>query len=410
VITNFSITPQENKLNVSPANGGNFQPAKSEREADDFRASTGLLVINGGIVSPPPKKAENGTFERLNRRFRLQDVARKLLPSEAIQGCLRWRYNVTRAVGVQYVADKKSSHFSNLQTCGLPWVCPVCAAKISERRRVELRAGVESWKQKGGIVFLVTLTMQHKQDEKIKDLLNELNSAYRSLRSGMPWQRFEFKYGLVGSVASHEITYSQHNGFHPHKHILFFSDASLTKKDYLAIEIYLTLRWKKVLSRFGRSALNGIGVDVQQGYGAVGDYVAKWGLVEEVTKSNSKTGTINSKADHYSPFQLLDLVAEGSSWAGEVFREYAKATKYKNQLTWSPGLRLILGLGIELTDLEVAELQEKHAVTLIELLFPQWQKVLKLRARAVLLEVASTGRADLVKIYLKSVGVLDLLE
>lgn len=141
------------------------------------------------------------------------------------------------------------------------------------------------------------------------------------------------------------------------------------------------------------------------GYGAVSDYVTKWGVVEEVTKSNSKMGRAAGEVEHYSPFQLLDLVKQGSSWAGPVFVDYAHAVKGKNQLVWSPGLRDLFDLGADLSDQEIAERQDEKAVLLLTLLWPDWRKVLKSGSRAMLLEVAGTGRLDLVAVYLKTLGV-----
>jgi len=43
-----------------------------------------------------------------------------------------------------------SAGFGSLQTCGSPWVCPVCSAKIAAERRNELARGVEAWRKLGG--------------------------------------------------------------------------------------------------------------------------------------------------------------------------------------------------------------------------------------------------------------------
>lgn len=378
---------------------------RGEGEAD----RAGLLVLNTGIVSANPEKGtktvDKGHFERISRRFELQQVSRELLPGERVCKCLRWRFNASLGVGVQYVQAVKRAHYSNLITCGLSWVCPVCAAKISERRRVELSKGTDFWNASGGSMFLATFTMRHNSGDKLADLLRDMSGAYRKMRAGRFWERFEKQFRIVGSVAAHEITYGQDSGFHPHKHVLFFVRGAITNLEKFEIWFILTHRWQAKLSGFGRDASDLVGVDIQVGYGDISEYVTKWGLVEEVTKTPSKAGCINGKAKHFSPFQLLDLVKQGSSWAGPVFQAYASATKGKNQLTWSPGLRDLFGLGEDLTDLEVAEKQEENAVLLITLLWPEWRQVLKNNARAMLLEVACMGNADLVYAYLRGLGI-----
>ena len=415
---------------------GRRHPRKAREAAgaggvgDGGNAVLAPLVLNAGIVSAtaqlcrekPAKsdekpelsgekpelsqKAEDlERFSRIKRRFDLQDVSRGLLPTERVAHCLRWRYSLNSGVGIQYVRRVERAHFSNLQTCGLIWVCPLCAAKISERRRQELTAGTDFWRDLGHSVFLVTFTMRHDAADSLADLLRDMNGAYRIVRAGRFWQRFEKRFRLAGSVAAHEITYGQASGFHPHKHILFFSREKLTRLEEFEIWFILTHRWQSKLAEFGRDASDLVGVDVQCGYGDVSEYVTKWGLVEEVTKAPSKQGKSKNVAKHFSPFQLLDQVRNGSSWAGPVFQDYARSTKGKNQLTWSPGLHDLLGLGQEMSDQEVAEKQEEQAETLCTLLWPEWQLVLKARARAMLLEVAGTGQKDLVIAYLVAIGV-----
>lgn len=421
---------------TEPTQGGRRHPRKAREAAgaggvgDGGNAVFNPLVLNGGIASAnsqisgvltaksdekpeicqktddlSQKTDDIGRFARISRRFDLQDVSRGLLPAESVSKCLRWRFSVASGVGVQYVRRVERAHFSNLQTCGLIWVCPLCAAKISERRRQELTAGTDFWHDLGHDVFLVTFTMRHDSGDSLADLLRDMNGAYRKVKSGRVWERIAKKFRIAGSVTAHEITYGQGSGFHPHKHVLFFSQGKLTRLEQFEIWFIFTHRWQSKLADFGRDASDLVGVDVQVGYGDISEYVTKWGLVEEVTKAPSKQGKSKNAAKHFSPFQLLDLVKQGSPWAGPKFLEYAGATKGKNQLTWSPGLHALLGLGQEMTDEEVAAKEEERAETLCTLLWPEWQLVLKARARAMLLEVASTGQKDLVYAYLVAIGV-----
>jgi hypothetical protein len=270
---------------------------------------------------------------------------------------------------------------------------------------LELSQPVEKWRLAGHSMFLATFTMRHDSADDLADLLRDMANSFRALKSGRFWKRFEDKFRVVGSVAAHEITYGQVAGFHPHKHVLFFVRGQITNLEKFELWFILTHRWQKKLADHGRDASDLIGVDIQEGYGDISEYVAKWGLVEEVTKSNSKIARSSKKSEHYTPFQLLDLVKSGSSWAGKIFQDYAVATKGKNQLTWSPGLRDLFDLGEELSDLEIVEKQEEKAVLLLTLCWPEWRQVLKAGLRAVVLEVAGTGNADLVYIFLESVGV-----
>jgi len=246
--------------------------------------------------------------------------------------------------------------------------------------------------------------MRHNSADGLDHLLQVLNEGYRGLKSGRFWQEFTDEFGVVGSVSSLEITYGQSSGFHPHKHVLFFCEGVLNPYQVGEIQILLSRRWQNVLQRFSGFASLDHGVNVQLGDSAVAGYTAKdWNVVSEVTKTVSKSGRVDGQKNHYSPFQLLDLVEQ--PWARSAFCEYAKFTKGKKLLVWSRGLRDLFDLGEELTDQEVVELQEQPAILLVSLSMPDWCKILKNRARAELLEVASTGRLELVYIYLESLGI-----
>ena len=82
------------------------------------------------------------------QRFALQSVARAILPTSRTAKCMRIR---TGRTDVQ-VWKSKAHHtasYGGLQTCGSVWTCPVCAAKIAERRRVELLDAMEMHKAQG---------------------------------------------------------------------------------------------------------------------------------------------------------------------------------------------------------------------------------------------------------------------
>ena len=89
------------------------------------------------------------------QRFALQSVARSILPESRTAKCLRIR---AHDCDVQVWKSKEhgTASYGGLQTCGSVWTCPVCAAKIAERRRVELLDAMELHKAQGGAVYLLT--------------------------------------------------------------------------------------------------------------------------------------------------------------------------------------------------------------------------------------------------------------
>ena len=341
------------------------------------------------------------------RRYALQAVARKLLPGRRVGLCLRW---VTGRPEVWYSPAAERAHYKKLMVCGDLWTCPVCASKITERRRQELDQAIKGW---GGSVFLVTFTLQHGREDSIGSLVENLNQAYRGIKSGRAWQEFECKYQLVGSVASLELTVSNAAGWHPHKHVLFFSSLKPGDLDENRIQAWLSERFTSKMQEQGRyvSAVYGVRVEKAVDAQAGGDealkaYVAKWGLGAELAKGPVKAAAAENGVLHYSPFQLLELAGMGDKQAEAWFVEYAEAMKGRKQLVWSRGLRERLGLAtVEKTDIELAGEQVSSGdILLAQLSLLQWRLVLANDARAELLDIADTGDASAVWAFIEALG------
>jgi hypothetical protein len=304
---------------------------------------------------------------------------------------------------VWYSPEFKKSHFAKLITCGSVWMCPVCAAKITERRRQELREAEYELIQKGTFyqTFMVTFTSAHSRGDKFVDLIEYNNQAFRKLKSGRWWQEFEAKYGIVGSIAGTEPTWGQENGWHFHKHVNFFCTRPKTEIDSAEIQADLAKKWGEILAGMGRYASQIYGVICSEPSDTWDDYFAKWGLTAEITKYPTKKGR-----GGYSPFDLLILAGAGEKWAGALFQEYAHAMKGRKQLVYSKGLKPLLGMTKpEKTDeVLAAEAVEEGDILLARLSRNQWAVILANDARAELLAIADRGDPDRVQSFLASLG------
>ena len=139
------------------------------------------------------------------------------------------------------------------------------------------------------------------------------------------------------------------------------------------------------------------GIDLRDGSFA-NNYVAKWGLEDEMTKGHIKKG----KAGGETPFDLLRAVLadKEDKQAAALFAEFAKAFKGKRQLSWSNGLKAKFNL-VEKNDEELAAELEDSA-ELLGLLTPdQWRDVLKVKARATVLELAAAAGWPAVQKFLE---------
>ena len=206
------------------------------------------------------------------------------------------------------------------------------------------------------------------------------------------------RHAIVGSITATETTYGLEAGHHPHKHILELVDG---RPDTQEIQAEVGKRFREIMAARGRYVAPQIGVHVRATDPGAADYISKWGAAFEISKAGAKRG----RGDHYSPFELLQLYAEGKAWAGKIFQEYAAAMKGVNQIRWSPGLRDLLGLGAQPSDQELVEAPLEDDVLLASLTLKQWGVILKRDKRGELLEVASTGDANLLRSYLLALGV-----
>lgn len=337
--------------------------------------------------------------ESRSRRYHLQEVAGRLLPDWRVSWCLHRPSHVPgkeQGVSVWLDPGEGKAHFRGLATCGSVWVCPVCASRISEGRRLELEQAVS---RSGLTPVLVTVTLQHSRSDRLEDIVEDLNAGLRRLKMGGWWTRFQASYSVKAHVSSLEMTWGSENGWHPHKHWLLFLDLPEDQVNADQLKNALTGRWKSIMSKNGHYVSYQHGIDVQVGNNAAGAYTAKWGLASEVCKA-----VVKDSRSGLSPWQLLDLAGQGDLQAGALFCEYALATQGKRQLVWSKGGRQVLGLGQEVED-EVLAAEEviqdqSSAVCLVRLDSTEWGMILKAGARVRILELAEGGGVAAVQAFL----------
>jgi hypothetical protein len=112
----------------------------------------------------------------------------------------------------------------------------------------------------------------------------------------------------------------------------------------------------------------------------------------ELTRSDLKV----SRSGHRSVVAIVDDgQADGLAEDAQLWREFEASTAGRRMLTWSHGLRDLLGVVEEKTDQEIVE--EEVAGELVATLDPEaWQAVCGLRLGVCgLLEAAEAGRASL---------------
>ena len=269
-------------------------------------------------------------------------------------------------------------HFKGLQTCSLSWLCPVCAAKIAERRAGEIESAMVVCKAQGGQVLMPTFTVPHGRKDPLIDTLDLIKKALRSMGQSRRYRQLQDRLGVVGRVIATEITHGEANGWHPHFHELWFFESAGV--DVAALESELFLMWRAACIKFGLGEPSRKhGVVVQDGSKAAA-YVSKmgkeWGLADEMAKANVKAGRKGSR----SAWQLLDCILDADATpahqkrAHGLFREYADATKGRSQLVWTPGLKKRYAIA-DLDDAELCAQVEEDAVLIAQIPLDVWRLI-----------------------------------
>lgn len=300
--------------------------------------------------------------------FLLQDIAGDVLKKKfRVQFCLKRKIDKNKFVNVCFNESTSKAHYGNVIRCGSVWVCPVCAKKITEFRKKELKFITDKWlsgitikklesKPKDfigpkniivgetiekGYLYLLTLTMPHYAFQSLELLKEKLKLASAYFFSGKKNEKiFQNQLGKHFHVKNTEVTYGQ-NGWHPHHHILIFSDKYLSIQQFSKVKELLADHWSKALSHVGIRKLKDnekyIACDFQDGTHA-SDYVAKWGIESEMTKGHIKKGR-----ESFTPFDLLRLIeAETKIFdkdPSDLFRDFADAFKGVTQLGYSRGCK-----------------------------------------------------------------------
>jgi hypothetical protein len=292
----------------------------------------------------------------------------------------------------------KKAFYQGLLVCSRVWTCPVCAAKIAERRRQELRDAIKAAIAMGMRVYFVTLTVKHGIGDDLQELLDKQSQALKRLSSGKHSIKNQLRsiYAATGEdcpeihgyIRALEVTHGNENGFHPHFHLLVFTSQGMS--DSVLRYVYANA-WKRACRLSGLpEPSDERGVTVQDGSHAA-QYASKWGLEDEMTKANAK----QTKRKGLSPWGLLRAVLDADDpeyppeRAGKLFQVYAKAFHGRRQLYWSNGLRDLLGLSRELTDEEVAaKAEDEQATVLATITVGQWRAIRRFHQEAHLLTVA----------------------
>lgn len=347
--------------------------------------------------------------------------------------CSRSLKRGSETVDVYRNEARDGATFSGLNRCGNLHTCPVCAAKVAELRRKQLSAAMVHHVGNGGFAYLLTFTFPHEADEPLADLLKRFDKARQRFQNSKAWKSFKLTSKVVGVVNSLEFTVSMENGWHPHVHMLAFTERKQAfgegmpvndqgDLDSVLIQELKTL-WVNTLRKCNlgdeskKTDMLNHALNVRGGEKAA-EYIAKfgrdekWGASSELARSHAKIGAAGEKWGvlHFTPFQLLVWAGEGDKWSVHRFREFSDAVEGKRALVWSPKLKE--KLQVEDVDEEAWTQQDEpgpEQVFVGQITSEQFALLLSRKHVPQFLEYAATCANDQADLddYLASIKTLD---
>jgi len=380
--------------------------------ATGAQATAGRTLVDTPNLLPPPDS--NQRVER----YRLLSEARRLLQIEGKKAGLSHPANFHQTAKCNYYrfgefvkinksVEHSKTFYSGVVQCGRVYTCPVCAAKVQERRRIEIAQAFDYAYNNDKKVIMVTFTFPHHNKQPLKDMLLKQSLAFKKFRQGNVWQKKKANVGFLGLIRSLEVTYGDLNGWHPHTHEAWIVDQKVNAEEFRE---WIARRWFNVCAnsgllpdgfhKFDKFLEHSVQIT---DWASNSDYLAKlddskhWGADRELAKGNVKQA--KGKGSH--PFDLLSKSIDGEKQSRVLFSEYADAMRGKAQIFWSRGLKSLVGVD-ELTDEQLATMEFDPAFPLGQLDKQDWSLIVKNQKQAFILDLAETSGFEGVRFYLDS--------
>lgn len=348
----------------------------------------------------------------LEEKYALHESARHILPDSSVYHCQHSPISGD-SVGILVSPSHDSARFFGLQNCKSVWTCPVCSAKISNKRANEVQVAYDKHKLQAGQFSFVTRTVPHTDADSLAYTLDRFIDAEKRLKQKRKYKDLKSLFGVIGSIKVYELTVTC-NGWHLHVHEIYFHESlaavlAAGGNDWLyEFEALMFPLWhdSAVASGFD-SPSREHGLQVQDGDFAAA-YITKygkepsdafWNVNREMTKQHLKRSRKG-----LSPFDLLkQYKATGQQFYAELFKEFATNMHGRRQLMWSRGLKDYFGIE-EKTDEELIEESEDDSFVL-GYFAHHWREIRKQHLKARVLILARSGGFDAVKAYCLSIGL-----
>jgi hypothetical protein len=297
-----------------------------------------------------------------------------------------------------------SAYYVDVQTCGSIWACPVCSARIRQRRAQEIEAACLSHLTAGGSIGFLTLTFPHSSGDDLAQLLKVLLDCWKKVQQRTSYRTRKDVLRLFGFIRSTEITYGRWNGWHPHLHLLLFAEGEVTPAEWASLRDLVSEVWAEVVVKAGRDRPGEeVGVTLAPVRTAeVGTYLAKvqdhYGNESSIGREMARGDVKKGRKKSRTPFELLEQAVYGVVPELPLWHDYEQATKGRRAIEWSRGLKARFAVeDLEDEDLAKADVDGAAVTTITK---QQYALVVADGAEAHVLDLAEEGGGPAVHAFL----------
>ena len=400
------VYPQRYHPPESPVNDRRVTGEGSFDEAG-VSAGSGRLGKEREIgVRSGPSRQDAASVDRFALRDELREVTR--LKSVRLCGCVALKGpdgkpGVVALDRVRYPDGRHEAAFRGLQTCGSPWACPVCGAKIREGKARELSGLLLAHRAAGGEALSMLLTLTHRREEALSAVLTRFRAAKKALTSGRPWRALCERWGVSGWVLAPDFTHGV-NGWHVHAHGVILTARALSAGEREDFEEALFVLWRAACERVGaaRPLRRFNGLELLASDAAASLYAVK--ALREVTRTDAKHAHgLADRAHGRSPWELVRaFFRDGDTADLALWREYEAATKGLTAVSFSKSARELMathGIREAHEDELAAARLEAETVDTLTLPGPDLETL-----RAV------PGRMGVLRLFMRSGGAVAALD
>jgi hypothetical protein len=398
-------------------------------------------VRNNTNSSSPLRISVNSAYavsaghKKRSRRYVLLGHAQKLLISADVKQHRKWKQSenldkplfahrttwcssvssrdATMTIKLNHNQEASSASLSNTIRCGSVWACPICAARIALERGDEVARAIDWATSQKLVPIMITLTAAHHADLSLEYFKQQFTYAWRLFTSGKAWLNLKQQLGIKHWIKAVEPLRSQEHGWHYHAHVLLLLDADIFKPwhppllpfippgwhppftyDATCLELVLRAAWLKKLETAGLYG-NEHALKLSADESVKPHYLAKLGLRQDEKGKLEYELTATQNKDiqaGYTVWQLLESSLKGNQVAAALYLEYVRAMSGDMWITWSRGLKQLVGLD-EVEDEQLAALEEEEQLeTWYELSADEVYAMRFARAQAAVLDVAAASR------------------